>query len=145
MDAKLSPNVKHPNMEEVSCTEQVKLRVKGQKYAVVNLIGPGLRLQSKDCAFRILGVFNKDEEARAYIKKYEALDSRFDMYVCAMYEFLPFPAEVHEVGDVIYDEDRLNELLAVHHKTRTTTQEFNERVDASVASGGVDKWGMAGL
>lgn len=132
-------------MEEVSCTEAAKLRVKGQKFAVVNLIGPGLRLQSKACAFRILGVFNKEEEARAHVKKYEGLDSRFDMYVCAMYEFLPFPTEVHEVGDVIYDEEKLNELMAVHHKTRTTTQEFKERVDASVMTGGVDKWGMAGL
>lgn len=131
--------------EAVSCTEKVKLRVPGQKYVVVNLIGPGLRLVSKQCAFRVLGCFASEAEAKAHADEYRAKDARFDIYVCAMYEFLPFPDEVHDVGDVVYHQEDVNKLLESHNQARTTTEAWTERVEASKASGGEDKWGMGGL
>jgi len=126
--------------QHVSLTEKVKVRVPNQNWVVVNIIGPGLRQQTKKNAFRILGCFDTEEEAQAFSKKYEKLDDRYDIYVCAMYEFLPIPDQVHEVGNVKYGREEINELLEVHESTRTQTEEWNSRVEQAQKTG-EDKWG----
>lgn len=130
--------------EKVSLTEKVKTKVTGQNYLVCNIVGPGLRQAIKKSAFRILGAFDTEAEANAHAELYKKLDSRFDIYVCAMYEFLPIPDQVHDVGNVKYDQKELNELLEVHENTRTHTKEWNQRIEEA-QKGGEDKWGLSGL
>lgn len=126
--------------QRVSLTEKVKIRVPNQNWVVVNIIGPGLRQTTKNTAFRILGCFDAEAEAQAFAKKYEKLDDRFDIYVCSMYEFLPIPDQVHDVGNVKYGREEINELLEVHESTRTQTEEWNARVEQAQKTG-EDKWG----
>lgn len=127
-----------------SLTERVKTKVAGQNWLVVNIVGPGLRQVVKKPAFRVLGVFDSEAEANAYTEEYRKLDDRYDIYVAAMYEFLPIPDQVHDVGNVKYDQKEITELLEVHEKTRTQTQEWNQRIEQA-QKGGEDKWGLNGL
>lgn len=130
--------------QTASLTERVKTKVTGQNYVVVNIVGPGLRQAVKKPAFRVLGCFDTEAEANAHVEHYRKLDSRFDIYVCSMYEFLPIPDQVHDVGNVKYDQKELNDLLEVHERTRTQTQEWNQRIEEA-QKGGEDKWGLSGL
>lgn len=125
---------------EAGLTEKVKRRVPGQQYVVLNIVGPGLRQVTKKTAFRILGCFDSEKEAREYADDYKPLDDRFDIYLCSMYEFLPIPTEVHDVGDVRYAHEEINELLDVHQKTRTQTESWNNRLEEAHKSG-QDAWG----
>ena len=127
-----------------SVLEKVKRKIEEQEWAVINLIGPGLRQRHKSTAFRILGVFKTEELAEKYAQEYSKLDSRFDVFVVKMYEFLPIPTEVHDVGKVVYEQKEVNDLLAAHESTRTQTQEWNSRMETAL-SGNEDPWGMAGL
>ena len=130
--------------QTVSMSEKAKSRVPGQNYVVVNIIGPGLRQPSKKPAFRILGCFDEEKEADAYAETYKKMDDRFDIYVCLMYAFLLIPDQVHDVGNVKYDQKEINDLLDVHETTRTQTQEWNQRLE-NAQKGGKDAWGLSGL
>lgn len=136
--------LKSRKMAEASLLEKVKLRVPGQNWVLINMVGPGLRQQVKKSAFRILGTFDTEAEAEAHAEEYRKLDDRFDLYVCQMYQFLPVLEEVHDVGNVKYDQKEINTLLDTHEKTRTQTQEWNKRIEEA-KKGGEDKWGLAGL
>lgn len=94
--------------------------------------------------FRILGAFDKEEQADAYIKEYRKLDDRYDLYKCQMYEFQIIPDQVHDVGEVKYADNEINNLLDIHHKTKTQTEEWNRRVESAKTSGN-DAWGLEGL
>jgi len=135
-------------MEETrltSVTEKVKSRVPHRNFVVVNIIGPGLRQKTKKAAFRILGCFDTEQEASAYAERYKKLDDRFDLYVCSMYEFLPIPEEVHDVGNVEYSNKEINNLLDIHESARTQTEEWNSRIEQAQKTG-QDKWGnLVGL
>jgi hypothetical protein len=130
-------------MEEeksATATEKAKLTVEGQNYMVINMIGPGLRQHTQKSAIRVLGCFATEEEARKWADKYRKIDNRFDLLVCSMYYFLPVLDELHEIGDIQYTEREINNLLDVHHKTRTQTEEWNQRLEHA-QKGGEDKWG----
>ncbi len=132
-------------MSKISAaSEKVKLRTPGQEWIVCNFIGPNLRQISQRSGFRPLGCFATAEEADEFAQQYRKLDDRFDIYVCKMYEFLVIPDEVHEVGDVKYDDKRINDLLDAHESSRIQTQEWNKRLEDARAGGG-DKWGLANL
>jgi hypothetical protein len=88
----------------------------------------------------VLGCFATEEEARKWADKYRKIDNRFDLLVCSMYYFLPVLDELHEIGDIQYTEREINNLLDVHHKTRTQTEEWNQRLEHA-QKGGEDKWG----
>lgn len=130
----------HQQQQQVSLTEKVKSRVPEQNYVLVNIVGPGLRQKTKKAAFRILGCFNTEAEANEYAERYKKLDERFDLYVCSMYEFLPIPEEVHDVGNVQYSNKEINNLLEIHEESRTQTQEWNSRIEQAKKTG-EDKWG----
>lgn len=118
--------------------EKVALSVEGQKWIVFNLVGPGLRQQvGKKSAWRFLGAFDdcqdpqkpKDQLARDFADEYRKRDDRFDIYVAKAGEFLPMLNEVHEVGEVKYHYKEVNELLDVHERTRTQTEDWNRRIE----------------
>ena len=125
-------------------SEKAKSKVGGQDWRVINLIGPSLRQMNKKPAFRVLGCFETEEEAGAHAEKYRKLDDRFDLYVCKMYEFLPVLDEVHDVGNVKYEQKEINDLLKAHEESQTQTKEWNQRIEHA-QKGGEDKWGLAGL
>jgi hypothetical protein len=131
--------------QNISAVEKVKSRVPHQNWVVVNIIGPGLRQKTKKSSFRILGCFETEQEATNYAERYKKLDDRFDIYVCCMYEFLPIPEEVHDVGDVQYSNKEINNLLEIHQSAHTQTQEWNSRIEQAKKTG-QDKWGdLVGL
>ena len=125
--------------ESTSVHEKVKSKVTGQNWVVINIIGPGLRQKTKTSSFRILGAFDEKVEANAYAESYKKLDDRFDIYVASMYEFLPIPEEVHDVGDVKYSQQEINDLLNVHETSRTQTVEWNQRIENAHKTG-QDSW-----
>lgn len=121
-----------------STTEKVALSIEGQKWIVFNMVGPGLRQQvGKKSAIRFLGVFDdcedpskpKDQLARDFADEYKKRDDRFDIYVAKAGEFLPILNEVHEVGEVKYSHREINDLLEVHDRTRTQTEDWNRRIE----------------
>jgi len=124
----------------INTLSRAKKTVDNQEWACINIIGPGLRQVTKESCFRILGVFRTREEAEKHAVEYRKIEELYDIYVVSMYEFLPLPHSVEDVGDVRYEQEEINELLAVHEKTRTQADEFNSRV-ANAKSTGQDSWG----
>ena len=122
---------------------RAKLSVPGQEWEVINIIGPGLRQQTKETCIRLLGSFAEKEDADAYALEYRKLEDTYDIYVVQKYGWLPIPHEVHDVGNVKYDEEDLNDLLRVHEKTRTETEDWNKRIMAAHSKGEQkDTWGL---
>ena len=120
-----------------------KLTVEGQGWEVIQIIGPGLRQQTKETCIRLLGGFPEKVDADAYAKEYRKLEDTYDIYVVQKYRWLPIPHEVHDVGEVKYDEEAINDLLRVHDKTRTETEDWNKRIMAAHSKGEQkDTWGL---
>lgn len=128
----------------MSVLEPAKLKVPAQNYVVLNIVGPGLRQQTKDASFRVLGCFDSKQAAEDHAEEYRKKEDRYDIFVAEMYQFLPIPNQVHDVGNVKYDEKKLNDLFDAHDENRTKTEEWNKRIEDAKESG-QDKWGLAGL
>jgi hypothetical protein len=119
--------------------EKNLMPIEGQEWVVVNIVGPGLRQKvGKKSAFRILAFFPDQKEdprlpleqyALDYANEYKKRDNRFDIYVVRSGHFLPMLHEVHEVGNVKYDHKELNDLIDVHERTRTQTEDWNRRIE----------------
>ena len=135
---------KYGNPAKMSVLETAKLKVPGQNYVVLNVVGPGLRQKTKDASVRILGCFDSKQSAEEHAEQYRQKDDRFDIFVADMYQFLPIPDQVHDVGNVKYDEKKLNDLFDAHDSSRTQTEEWNKRIEDAKEKG-EDKWGLAGL
>lgn len=115
-----------------------------QKVALFYMVGPGLRQQvGKRSALCFLGAFPDKETALKHKDELEKKSRQFDIYMVDMYEFFPILNEVHEVGDVKYSHKELNELLEVHERTKTQTQQWNERMEHAQLNK-IDGWAPVG-
>lgn len=122
-------------MEKGSINDEAKAKVDKQNWLVLQIVGPGLRQQTKDTAIRTLGAFNTEEEANEYAKNYSKLDDTFDTFVLKMYWFSTIPTEVHDVGEIKYQEPKLNDLMKVHEESRTQTEDWNRRIENAHKAG----------
>lgn len=114
---------------------EVKQKVENQNWAVINLLGPGLRAHCSESGVRLLGVFKKEERAQAYAKEYRDLDPLFDTYVVEMYKFWPILNEQHDVGNVHYSDSSLQELMDANVKSSMEAEKFTQNIQNAQKEG----------
>jgi hypothetical protein len=115
-------------MEEVDHLEEDILQVPGQKYALISIVSPNSKQRHDACALKIRGVFATEEEGRKHAEKLSKLDQMFDVFLVDMYKWLPVPPDQDHIGDTVYQDKMLNEIIQGHKEQQMLVrQHFEEQ------------------
>jgi len=112
------------------------LSVPGQNFVLLSYVGP----DTGKCDFfavKISGVFATESAAHEHCRKLQKEDPRFNRYVAAMYNFLPFPPP-ETMEETHYTDKRLDDLMKGHADSqRAARKHFKARKDA-LMNGAID-------
>ena len=115
-------------MEEVDHLEEDILQVPGQKFALISIVSPNSKQKHDACALKIRGVFATEEEGRKHAEKLSKLDQMFDVFLVDMYKWLPVPPDPDHIGDTVYQDKMLNDIIQGHKEQQMLVrQHFEEQ------------------
>lgn len=115
-------------MEEVDHLEEDILQVPGQKYALISIVSPTSKQKHDACALKIRGVFSTEEEGRTHAEKLSKMDRLFDVFLVDMYKWLPVPPDSEHIGDTVYQDKMLNDIIQGHKEQQMLVkQHFEEQ------------------
>lgn len=98
--------------------EQDLTVVPGQLFALISLVGPDLPQKNDKFGLKIRGVFNSKDEAASHAKRLQKEDGTFDIYVVDMYKWLLIPPDRDAIGDVHYQEEKLEEIMTQYRENQ---------------------------
>lgn len=120
------------------------IEIASQQWAAVSYVCPeGTRQRSKDCRLKIRGVFPTKEECNDYINQVlYPMDSDFDIFSVALYEWLPMPPPIELLPRIKmqYEDEKLNKIMKgyyeraekgrieVHNRMKTAQQDAKEKL-----------------
>ena len=108
--------------------EQDFLTVPGQLYALISMVGPDMPQKNEKLGLKIRGCFMTREEAGAHAKRLQKEDSLIDIYVVDMYKWLLVPPDRDQIGDVHYQNEKLEEIMQGYMKNqREAAVHFEKR------------------
>lgn len=90
--------------------------IEAQKYIVISFATPKNIKGLTECAFMFRGAFAKEEEAREHAKKLQTINGDFNIYICEGFKWCFFSDDVEKANDVVYREERLNEIMTEFKK-----------------------------
>lgn len=115
-------------MEEVDHLEEDIIQVPGQKFALISIVSPNSKQKHDSCALKIRGVFATEEEGRKHAEKLSKIDQMFDVFLVDMYKWLPVPPDPSHIGDTVYQDKMLNEIIQGHKEQQMIVrQHFEEQ------------------
>lgn len=115
-------------MEEVDHLEEDILQVPGQKFALISIVSPSSKQKHDSCALKIRGVFASEEEGRNHAEKLSKIDQLFDVFLVDMYKWLPVPPDPNHIGDTVYQDKMLNDIIQGHKEQQMLVrQHFEEQ------------------
>lgn len=116
-------------MEEVDHLEEDVLQIPNQKYALISIVSPVSKQKHHDtCALKIRGVFSNEEDARRHAEKLSKVDRLFDVFLVDMYKWLPVPPDTEHIGDSVYQDKILNDIIQGHKEQQMLVkQHFEEQ------------------
>lgn len=85
--------------------------IPSQKYALISIVGPNTRQKCDVWGLKIRGVADSLDSAKALSKRIMKLDKDYDIYTVDIGKFFPLAVEPHDVADVEYENQQLNELI----------------------------------
>ncbi len=107
--------------------------INGQKYALVSIVGPNMPQKTDTWGMKVRGVANTLEKAKEMSAKIIKSDSDYDIYTVEVGKFFPLRVEPHEISDVEYSNDKLNELMKKYLENKElANQEWKERKERMV-------------
>lgn len=98
--------------------EQDLTTVPGQLFALISLVGPDLPQKNDKFGLKIRGCFPTKDEAAAHAKRLQKEDGIFDIYVVDMYKWLLIPPDRDAIGDVHYQEEKLEEIMTKYRENQ---------------------------
>lgn len=91
--------------------EQDYTTVPGQLYACLSVVGPECPQKNDKFGIKIRGAFSTRDEASNHAKRLQKEDPTFDIYVVDMYKWLLIPPDREAIGDVHYQNEKLEEIM----------------------------------
>ena len=114
------------------------IQIPGQNFALVSFIGPEFcRQKSGQFAMKIRGVFATEDEAKAYVKRLQRSgDNVVDIFLVAMYNWVPTPPDPMAVQSQEYQEQFLQDLMTGYAESQRSAKEiFNDRKEKVMKDG----------
>ena len=108
--------------------EEDILQIPSQRFALISIVSPQSTQQYNSCALKIRGVFATEDDGRRHADKLSKMDSTFDVFLVDMYKWLPIPPDADNIGDQVYQEKMLNDIIQGHKEQQMLVkQHFEER------------------
>lgn len=112
----------------------------GQRFALVSIVGPHMPQKCEVYGLKVRGTADSLEKAKALSQKLMRIDNNFDIYTVEVGKFFPLAVEPHQVSDVQYQNEQLNQLVKNYLENRErANEEFlarkNELVKEAVREG----------
>jgi hypothetical protein len=98
--------------------EQDFTTVPGQLYALISIVGPDMPQKNEKLGLKIRGVFSNKEEAGSHAKRLQKEDGQVDIYVVDMYKWLLIPPDRDQIGDVTYQDEKLQEIMTKYKENQ---------------------------
>jgi hypothetical protein len=98
--------------------EQDFTTVPGQLYALISIVGPDMPQKNEKLGLKIRGVFPNKEEAGSHAKRLQKEDGQVDIYVVDMYKWLLIPPDREQIGDVTYQDEKLQEIMTKYKENQ---------------------------
>ena len=110
----------------------------GQNFALISVVP---NEEKTIFGLKIRGTFGTKEEASHHAQRLsDAEGARFDIFLVDCYRWLQIPPpEVNEVGDVVYADTQLNDLIQDYEKNRAGAKTLFEQRKMEVMRDGLDK------
>ena len=100
--------------------------IESQKYVVFSFVTPENVKGMTECAFMFRGAFATIEEAREHAKKLQQINGDFNIFVGEGFKWTYFNQDVNKCVDVVYREERLNEIMSVFNKQMKKKDELEK-------------------
>ena len=127
------------NVTEESSTEQKKIsylkeddEISNQKYYCVSFLTPD-QLEDTDAAkqfsvrgFKVRGMFNNEDDAKAHCAKLHNNDKNHNIYVANMGHWVNWNDNTENAEDFEYSNKDLNKLMKAHKENQEKAKEFSE-------------------
>ena len=108
--------------------EEDLIQIPSQRFALISIVSPQSTQKYNSCALKIRGVFATEDEGRRHADKLSKMDSTFDVFLVDMYKWLPIPPDSDNIGDQVYQEKMLNDIIQGHKEQQMLVrQHFEER------------------
>ena len=108
--------------------EEDVIQIPSQRFALISVVSPQSNQQYTSCALKIRGVFQTEEEGRRHANKLTQVDRTFDVFLVDMYKWLPIPPDTDHIGDQVYQDKMLNDIIQGHKEQQVLVkQHFEER------------------
>ena len=114
------------------------LTLPGQNFALVSFVGPEFcRQKSGQFAMKVRGCFATEEEAKAHVKRLQRSgDNVVDIFLVAMYNWVPCPPDPMAVQSQEYQEQFLQDLMSGYAESQRSAKEiFNDRKEKVMKDG----------
>lgn len=85
--------------------------IPGQVYALVSIVGPNLNQKCNVYGLKVRGVADTIEKAKAMTQRLMKIDNNYDIYTVEVGKFFPLDVDPHDVGEVEYENQQLNNLI----------------------------------
>ena len=85
--------------------------IPGQVYALVSIVGPNLNQKCNVYGLKVRGVADSIDKAKAMTQRLMKIDNNYDIYTVEVGKFFPLDVDPHDVGEVEYENQQLNNLI----------------------------------
>ena len=107
--------------------EQDYLTVPGQLFACISFVGPDQPQKNEKLGMKIRGCFATRDEAASHAKRLQKEDALVDIYVVDMYKWLLIPPDRDQIGDVHYQNEKLEEIMSKYRENQSQAAAMFEK------------------
>lgn len=102
--------------------------IPSQRYALISIIGPNMKQESKVWGIKVRGACESMEAAKALTKKIMKYDNDYDIYTIDVGKFVPLAVKPYDISNVEYENEQLNTLVKNYLENKEQANEhWNSR------------------
>jgi uncharacterized protein YukE len=114
--------------------------IQNQQFALVSIVGPNMPQKCDVWGLKVRGTAESEEKAKQMAQKLMRVDNNYDVYTVEVGKFFPLAVEPHDVGNVEYENNQLNELIKSYLKNREVANEHwtkrkNDMIQEAIREG----------
>lgn len=98
-------------------------RIPNQLYALISIVGPNMPQRCNVWGLKIRGVTEDLEKAKSMTKRLMRIDNNYDIYTVEVGKFFPLAVEPHDLKNVEYENQQLNDLIKNYLENRELANE----------------------
>ena len=96
-----------------------------QHYALVSFVGPTCPQKHESFCLKIKGVFEKEDDAKAWAEKVHKLDPTFIMTIIPIGEWGLFPPDLEKCSNQVYVDEEVNKIINEHQKSQEASAQIH--------------------